>query len=129
MSRKLFLAAAVPVIFAAGLWAQSRITGGQLRAGSKTPTFVIAIDGEGRFHSLRLGPGLSIEAGELRFAAPQINDVPPERLSPGADGSFIYRTRISRNGLVQTPGVDYRVDAGRIIPLMAWADDDIVTAF
>lgn len=127
MSRKIFLAAAVPVIFAAGLWAQSRLAIDQLRRGSQSPDQLIAIDIRGQFYALRLGPGLKIEGGEIRVETPAVTS--PQRLTPDAAGTFPLAPRIVRNGLVQTPGVDYRVEGSRIIPLTPWASDEVVSAF
>lgn len=124
MSRKIFLYAAVPLLFAAGLWAQSRLTVDQLRRGSQSPDQLIAIDIRGKFYALKLGAGLKIEGGEIRAEVPA-----PQRLTPDVAGTFPPAPRISRNGLVQTPEVDYRVENGRIVPLGEWSADDVVTTF
>ena len=110
---------------AALAFAQSRITGGQLRSGSGTPTTIVAMDGSGAFHALRLGAGVTVSNGEIRAELP-----PPVRLTPAADGSYPAVPRLSRNGLVQTPGVDYTVAGGRIVPIGPWdPTGDVVTAF
>lgn len=127
MSRKIFLYSAVPVIFAAGLWAQSRLSIDQLRRGSQSPDQLIAIDIRGQFYALKLGPGLRIEGGEIRVETPAVTS--PQRLTPDAAGTFPLAPRISRNGLVQTPGVDYSVENGRIAPLSDWESNDVVAAF
>lgn len=120
MTRAALILAAV----AALAFAQSRITGGQLRGGSGTPTTIVALDGSGQFHALRLGAGVTVSNGEVRAELP-----PPTRLTPAADGSYPAVARIARNGLVQCPGVDYAVVAGRIVPSPAWNADDLIVAF
>lgn len=121
MTRALILLAAV----AAALWAQSRLSIDQLRRGSRDPDQIVAIDARGQFYALRLGPGVAIVNGEIRAELP-----PPVRLTPAADGSYPAVPRLSRNGLVQTPGVDYTVAGGRIVPIASWEPaDDVVTAF
>lgn len=108
------------------IWAQSRITGGQLRRGSQTPAEIVAIDGAGQFYSLRLGSGVEIVGGELRAARPA-----PVRLTRNTDGSYDAQGRlaVARNGLVQLPGLDYRVESGRVVPLVPWDAEDVVAAF
>lgn len=120
MTRFAFLLAAA----AAVLRGQSRLSIDQLRRGSRDPDQIVAIDARGQFYALRLGSGVTIANGEIRAEPPL-----PQRLTAAPDGSYPAAPRVSRNGLVQTPGVDYRVEAGRTIPLTEWASDDIVTAF
>lgn len=117
-------AALLLVIVAAALWAQSRLAVDQLRRGSQSPDQLLAIDARGQFYALRLGPGVTIANGEIRAELS-----PPQRLIAAPDGSYPAAARVARNGLVQTPGVDYRIEAGRTIPLAEWASDDIITAF
>lgn len=120
MTRFAFLLAAA----AAVLRGQSRIRIDQLRRGSRDADQLIAVDARGEFYAVKLGPGVVIANGEIRAEMPL-----PQRLAAAPDGSYPAAARVSRNGLVQTPGVDYRVEAGRTIPLTEWASDDIVTAF
>jgi hypothetical protein len=108
----------------AALWAQSRLAVDQLRRGSQSPDQLLAIDARGQFYALKLGPGVAIVNGEIRADLPT-----PVRLTPAPDGSYPAAARISRNGLVQTPGVDYTVANGRIVPSPAWDTEDVVTAF
>ena len=109
----------------AALWAQSSITISQLRRGSQSADQLIAVDVRGQFYALRLGPGIAIVNGEIRAELP-----PPVRLTPAPDGSYPAAPRISRNGLVQTPGVDYTVVNGRIVPISGWDPaEDVVTSF
>lgn len=108
----------------AALWAQSRLAVDQLRRGSQSPDQLLAIDARGQFYALKLGPGVAIVKGEIRAELP-----PPQRLAPAPDGTYPAAPRVARNGLVQTPGVDYAVIDGRIVPSPAWESEDVVTAF
>lgn len=119
MTRLAFFFAAV----AAVARAQSRIRIDQLRRGSRDADQLVAVDARGEFYALRLGPGVAIVNGEIRAELP-----PPAKLTPAPDGSYPAAARISRNGLVQTPGVDYTVTDGRIVPSPAWESEDVVTA-
>lgn len=120
MTRLALLLAAVAAV-ARG---QSRIRVDQLRRGSRDADQIVAVDARGEFYALRLGPGVTIANGEIRAELS-----PPQRLIAAPDGSYPAAARVARNGLVQTPGVDYRIEAGRTIPLAEWASDDIITAF
>lgn len=121
MTRLAFLIAAA----AAVLRGQSRLSIDQLRRGSRDPDQIVAIDARGQFYALRLGPGVVIANGEIRAELP-----PPQRLTAAPDGSYPAATRVSRNGLVQTPGVDYTVAGGRIVPIGSWEPaEDVVTSF
>lgn len=110
----------------AALWAQSRLAVDQLRRGSQSPDQLLAMDARGQFYALKLGPGVSIVNGELRANA---EPAAPLRLLPNTDGSYPKAARIARNGLIQTPSVDYRVEADRLVPLTAWSAEDVVTSF
>jgi hypothetical protein len=102
------------------------ITADQLRSSTAPPIAVLAVDTSGRFRLLRLGTGLRIAddriegtptAGRLRVDRPQ-------RTAGGypvPSGGVLIR-----NGLVQTEGEDYRLDAGRAVPITPWADDDLI---
>lgn len=127
MSKRLFIYGGLAVLFAAGLLAQSRIAIDQLRRGSQSPDQIVAVDIRGQFYALKIGPGIRIEGGELKvdLPAPQT----PSRLTPDAAGTYPASPRISRNGLVQTPGVDYTVSNGRIVPSIPWDTTDVVSAF
>lgn len=120
MTRFAFLFAAA----AAVLRGQSSITVQQLRRGSRDPDQLIAVDARGQFYALKLGAGITIVDGEIRAELPA-----PQRLSGAPDGTYPVFTRVAWNGLVQTPGADYNVVNGRIVPVKVWAADDIVTAF
>lgn len=120
MTRFAFLLAAAAAI----LRGQSSITIQQLRRGSKDPDQLIAVDARGQFYSLKLGAGITIVDGEIRAELPV-----PQRLTGGPDGTYPVVSRLAWNGLVQTPGPDYSVVNGRIVPVKVWAADDIVTAF
>lgn len=120
MTRFAFLLAAA----AAVLRGQSRIRIDQLRRGSRDADQLIAVDARGEFYGLKLGPGVTIVDGEIRAELP-----PPVRLQRGPDGTYPAAPRVAWNGLVQTPGPDYSVINGRIVPVKNWETDDIVTAF
>lgn len=122
MTRFAFLLAAVAAV-ARG---QSRIRIDQLRRGSKDADQIVAVDARGEFYALRLGSGVTIVNGELRANA---EPAAPLRLLPNTDGSYPKAARIARNGLIQTPAVDYRVEADRLVPLTAWSAEDVIASF
>ncbi len=102
---------------------QSRISVSQLRRGSQDPDQILAVDVRGQFYPLKLGPGIQIINGEIRATRP-----PAIRLTPDTSGSYDLQGRniLSRNGLIQFPGADYRIEADRAIPLTPWDVDDLV---
>lgn len=120
MTRLTFLFAAAAAI----LRGQSSITVQQLRRGSRDPDQLIAVDPRGQFYALKLGAGMAIIDGEIRAEL-----ATPQRLTGAADGTYPVVPRVAWNGLVQTPGADYTIANGRIVPVKVWAADDIVTAF
>lgn len=125
--RLLFLTAAIALLGA--IWAQSRITADQLRAGAASNLRVLAVDATtGRFAYLTLGAGVEIAGTTLQgaAAAPRI----PVQMMRSADGTYGYPGGgVYRNGLLQTPAVDYTIAAGTVKPVQPWAVDDVVTGY
>lgn len=120
-----FLAGVCLMAFAV---AQSRITADQLRAGATTGLRLLAIDASGRFAYVTLGAGLEIAGTTLQSttAAPRT----PAQLTRNGDGSYVYPGGgVYRNGLLQTPAVDYTIAAGTVKPVQPWAVDDVVTGY
>ena len=106
---------------------QTRITGGQLRRGSQTPAEIVAVDGAGQFHALKLGPGLEIIGNEICLS-PTTRSPIQLRRNPDGSYDFIGRSQIYRNGLLQLPGVDYTTSGNSVIPVLPWSADDLIGA-
>lgn len=121
--------------------AQTQLRPGQMRSampGSLERTFLYAVSLDG-WTGVEVGPGLRLEPWRqgLRLVAdvpaqpaPAAPRIQMQQLKP-AQG--IYRCGVApqlvlRNGLVQMPGVDYRiVDEVAIFPAdPGWAADDVV---
>jgi hypothetical protein len=109
--------------------AQSRITADQLRAGAASNLRILAVDSTtGRFAYLTLGGGVEIVGTTLQATAAAPRS--PAPLSRNTDGSYSYGGgAVFRNGLFQTPGVDYTIASGAVRPVSAWAVDDVVTGY
>jgi len=109
--------------------AQSRITADQLRAGAASNLRVLSVDSTtGRFAYLTLGGGVEIVGTTLQATAPAPRI--PVALSRNADGSYSYGGgAVFRNGLFQTPGVDYTILSGSIKPTGSWSAEDVIGGY
>ena len=127
---------ALSVLATAAVTAQpTRIGMDQLKALPGTGVRLLAMDEAGKLFPLSLGPGVGISNGQIVVMATAIPSVAivPLRLSLAADGTYLVppgQALYSRNGLLQEADKDYKIEAGKLTPLLgAWAADDVVVQY
>lgn len=114
--------------------AQTRLPIDQLK-GPPGEVRLLALDATGKPITLTLGEGLEIVNGVIRARVALI----PEgyrivrsqwRLSREDDGTYLIASgdTIYRNGMLMSPGPDYTISAGRVVPVDQWPATDTVTA-
>jgi len=120
--------------FTTALTAQTALDVTQIRTTPASEWRVLAVAPDGRVVTLRLGSGLIVnEIDGTIISAPLPPTYRPARyrLTRNAEGNYplpdLRFSLVHRNGLLQTPEVDYTVLAGAVVPKEPWAETDIVT--
>jgi len=121
------------LILACSGFAQTSIPPSQLRLGApgeldKLRLYAVGLSG---MVQVSIGPGLRLEAheGGVRIVAePGALRIVSRVLAPDANGNYPCPQcqRVFRNGIRQSPGVDYNANPGGILPILPWAVDDVV---
>ena len=116
------------------LTAQTKMPIDQIK-GPPGEVRLLALDATGKPITLMLGDGLEIVNGVIRSRVQLVPDgyriVRSQwRLSREDDGTYLIASgdTIYRNGMLMSPGPDYTISAGRVVPVEQWAATDTVTA-
>jgi hypothetical protein len=122
----------VGLLAALGMQGATRVALSQLHG---TPgAQLVGLDAAGNGVPITLKPGITLQDGYLNI---ELSSTPIRSynivLTPDATGKYTVPTQavrstvVIRNGIRQTPTVDYAMVGAVVTPVGAWAADDLVT--
>lgn len=131
MSRNGFFAAIAAFFMAPFTWAATALKADQLQTGATGNLRVVAVGDNQKFTYLSIGSGLKSDGVNLSTVAGSAPALSVSALVRNSDATYQYTGgAVYRNGLLQTPVVDYSVSGTTLtpIPVASWASDDAVSA-